>query len=73
MTEAIADLVGELDSNDPRTGLRAVAALRRLIDRIEELHVRQARAQGLTWLEIGQELGVTKQAMHKRYAWIEER
>ncbi len=69
----IGDLVGELESNDPRTGLRAVAALRRLIDRIEELHVRQARAQGLTWLEIGQELGVTKQATHKRYAWIEER
>ena len=68
----ITDLVEQLESDDPRTGLRAVAALRRLIDRVEELHVRHARAQGLTWMEIGRELGVTKQATHKRYAGIEE-
>ena len=42
--------------------------MRRLLDRVEELHVRRARASGLTWLEIGHGLGVTKQATHKRYA-----
>lgn len=72
MDEAVRSLVGQLDADDPRTGLRAVAALRRLIDRVEELHVRRARALGLTWMEIGRELGVTKQATHKRYARFEE-
>lgn len=72
MARPFEDLVRQLDSSDPRVGLRAAAALRRLIDRIEELHVRQARAQGLTWLEIGQEVGITKQAIHKRYASREE-
>jgi hypothetical protein len=73
MPEEMRDLVVQLDSEDPRIGLRAVAALRRLADRLEELHVRHARAAGLTWIEIGRELGVTKQATHKRYAGRVER
>ena len=73
MTVPVDDLARQVESEDPRVGLRAVAALRRLLDRLEELHVRRARESGLTWLEIGRELGVTKQAIHKRYASDEER
>ena len=68
MGPPVDELAQQLTSDDPRVGLRAVAALRRLLDRMEELHVRRGRECGMTWTEIGEELGVTKQATHKRYA-----
>ncbi|MGW5050953.1 helix-turn-helix domain-containing protein [Actinokineospora sp. NPDC004072] len=66
MTEAtrLAHAAGDAD---PGTGLRAVAALRRLLERLEAVQVRSARAQGWSWQEIAAELGVTKQAVHKKY------
>ena len=54
-------------SNDPQIGLQAVAALRRLVDRLEELQVQQARRLSWSWEEIGAALGVSKQAVHKKY------
>jgi hypothetical protein len=54
-------------SNDPRIGLQAVAALRELADRLEVLHIEQARRLGWSWEEIGAALGVSKQAVHKKY------
>lgn len=53
---------------DPRVGLRAVAALRRLTERLEALQVDSARAQGWSWDEIGAALGVSRQAVHKKHA-----
>lgn len=53
---------------DPRVGLRAVAALRRLLDQLERNHVQQARALGWSWQDIAEVLGVSKQAVHKKYA-----
>ena len=55
-------------SKDPGTGLRAVSALRRLLDRLESLQVGNARMQGWSWQEIAEHLGVSKQAVHKKYA-----
>ncbi|HZR95699.1 MAG TPA: helix-turn-helix domain-containing protein [Gaiellaceae bacterium] len=55
-------------ADDPHDGLRAVAALRRLLERLERIHVTKARKQGYSWQEIADELGVTKQAVHKKYA-----
>lgn len=52
---------------DPRVGLRAVAALRRLVERLEALQVDSARAQGWSWEEIGAALGVSRQAVHKKH------
>jgi DNA-directed RNA polymerase specialized sigma24 family protein len=52
---------------DPENGLRAVVVLRRLADRLERTHVKRARAQGWTWQQIGDALGVSRQAVHKRY------
>jgi Homeodomain-like domain-containing protein len=54
-------------SADPAEGLRAVAALRALLESLEELQVASARAQGWTWQEVAAALGVTKQAVHKKY------
>jgi DNA-directed RNA polymerase specialized sigma24 family protein len=61
-------LAAEAASKDPTTGLRAVAALRDLLERLEALHVGNARSQGLSWQEIAERLGVSKQAVHKKYA-----
>ncbi len=66
MTEA-TDAAESATDADPRVGLRAVVALRRLTERLEALQVRNARAAGWSWEEIGQALGVTKQAVHKKY------
>ncbi len=55
-------------SQDPAVGLRAVAALRRLADQLEALQVRNARQNGWSWEAIGALLGVSKQAVHKKYA-----
>ncbi|WP_239099988.1 helix-turn-helix domain-containing protein [Phycicoccus sp. CSK15P-2] len=68
MTRSTTDLVGDLDSTDPAVGLRAVAALGRLLGRLEDLHVRHAREQGWSWQEIAEALGVTKQTVHRKHA-----
>ena len=55
-------------SRDPSVGLSAVRALRTLVERLEALQVDNAREQGWTWEQIAQLLGVTRQAVHKKYA-----
>ncbi len=55
------------ESEDPAVGLRAVQALRRLADRLEAVHVGTARRAGWTWQQIGDALGVSRQAVHKKY------
>lgn len=54
-------------STDPRVGLRAVVALRRLLDQLERLHVDNARASAWSWQEIAEVLGVTRQAAHHKH------
>ena len=65
MTEATT-LAAAAADRDPRTGLRAVAALRRLLEQLERAQVRSARHAGWSWQEIAVELGVTRQAVHKK-------
>jgi hypothetical protein len=54
-------------SSDPAAGLRAVRALRELADRLEAGHVSKARAQGWSWQDIADCIGVSRQAVHKKY------
>lgn len=56
------------DTSDPLTGLRAVASLRRLTDMLELQQVEEALRAGHSWPEIATALGVTRQAVHKKYA-----
>jgi DNA-directed RNA polymerase specialized sigma24 family protein len=63
-----AQVAADAGSKDPAVGLRAVRALRDLAERLEELQVQNARDQGWTWQEIAELLGVTRQAVHKKYA-----
>ncbi|MFE2104653.1 helix-turn-helix domain-containing protein [Kitasatospora sp. NPDC059463] len=62
------ELAAAAGSRDPAVGLRAVRALRDLADRLEALQVTSARGQGWSWQEIATCLGVTRQAVHKKYA-----
>ncbi len=67
MTNA-TELAKGVDSTDPAVGLRAVAALRQLLERLEALHVENARANNWSWQDIAAILGVSRQAVHKKYA-----
>ncbi|MGI8698086.1 MAG: helix-turn-helix domain-containing protein [Mycobacteriales bacterium] len=60
-------LAGEASSRDPAVGLAAVAALATLLESLEELQVLSARDAGWSWQEIATVLGVSKQAVHKKY------
>jgi len=53
---------------DPDTGLRAVAALRALTERLEILQVDNARRAGWSWQQIAARLGVTRQTVHRKHA-----
>jgi hypothetical protein len=55
------------DSRDPAVGLGAVAALRQLVEELEELHVDNARSVGWSWQAIADSLGVTRQSVHKKH------
>jgi DNA-directed RNA polymerase specialized sigma24 family protein len=63
----VMELAQQAAAAEPRHGLRAVAALRRLLERLEALHVDRARAAGWSWQEIADELGVTKQSVHRKH------
>lgn len=56
------------DTSDPLVGLRAVAALRGLTDSLELRQVEAALRAGLSWQEVADALGVSRQAVHKKYA-----
>ncbi|MEV4755918.1 helix-turn-helix domain-containing protein [Micromonospora sp. NPDC049559] len=62
------DLTNAVSAADPTTGLRAVAALRKLVEHLEALQVRHARANGWSWQAIADALGVTRQAVHQKHA-----
>lgn len=61
-------VVAQTTSEDPEVGLRGVASLRALLEAVEELQVRRARELGWSWQQIGELLGVSKQAIHQKYA-----
>jgi hypothetical protein len=67
MTQA-TKLAAAASSRDPRVGLAAVAALRRLLESLEALQVRNARERDWSWQDIADVLGVSKQAVHKKHA-----
>lgn len=67
LMEKTLELAEGAVSDDPEVGLRAVAALRVLAERLELLQVDRARALGWSWQEIANRLGVTKQTVHRKY------
>lgn len=65
-----ASLVTAAEDSDPRIGLRAVVAMRTIIEELEVQNVARARREGWSWQEIGDALGVSKQAAHKKHGRI---
>ncbi|WP_166355779.1 hypothetical protein [Phytoactinopolyspora limicola] len=66
--EAPETVVVAADTSDPQAGLRAVASLRLLTETLELRQVEAALRAGLTWQDVADGLGVTRQAVHRKYA-----
>lgn len=66
-TQHLTDLVHDATAGPPLEGLEAAAAVRREMDRLEVVLVRRARNAGITWAQIADALGVSKQAVHKKH------
>ncbi|WP_411721844.1 hypothetical protein [Mycetocola sp.] len=66
-TETIGTLAAEAGSDDPYTALRAIAKLHQELDRAEAVAVRRARNANASWQLIALALGVSRQAVHKKY------
>ncbi|KNH23016.1 transcriptional regulator [Arthrobacter sp. ZBG10] len=60
-------LVGSMDGMGPAAALNAVAELQKEVNRTESSLVRNARQAGLSWEAIAVCLGVSKQAVHRKY------
>jgi DNA-directed RNA polymerase specialized sigma24 family protein len=67
MPHDATQLAVEATSAEPAVGLAAVASLRQLLETLEQLQVERARTQGWSWQRIAEALGVSKQAVHKKY------
>jgi len=63
----IDQAIATAESPDPADGLRAASLLRRLAEETEARHVAAARVAGWSWQEIGDALGVSRQAVHKKH------
>ena len=63
----LAVLASRAEDDDPIRALAALAELRRQIERQEELVIRRARVRGLSWAAIATLLGVSRQAVHRKY------
>lgn len=57
-----------LRAKDPLEALGQIAELERQLDAETEIQVRRARVQGCSWEVIAAALGVSRQAVHKRFA-----
>ena len=60
-------LVQQAGDDDPLRALSAVAELHRQVNSTEGVLVRRARNAGASWEQIARVLGVSRQAVHKKY------
>ncbi|MEU4575898.1 helix-turn-helix domain-containing protein [Nonomuraea sp. ATR24] len=65
---SVTELAEAAADRDPGTGLAAVAALRVLLEELEAMHVSNARAQGWSWEQVADALGVKRQSAHRKHA-----
>jgi DNA invertase Pin-like site-specific DNA recombinase len=65
--DTIHTLAAEAGDDDPIMALRAIEKLHRELDRVEAVAVRRARNANASWQLIALALGVSRQAVHKKY------
>ena len=65
---SVTELAEAVDGRDPVAALAAVAALRRLLEELEAVHVTSARLQGSSSGGIAAALGVKRQTAHRKHA-----
>ncbi|MFI7581818.1 helix-turn-helix domain-containing protein [Kocuria kalidii] len=60
-------LAAQAEDDDPLRALAATAQLHRQVSQREAVAVRRARARGASWSQIAAALGVSRQAVHRKY------
>ncbi len=65
--DRIRVLLGAADDDDPLAALRALTQARSQLERAQEVQVHRARVKGTSWAAVAAALGVSKQAVHKKY------
>ena len=66
--QAPDNVISASDTSDPRRGLQALASLRTYLGTLELRQVEEGLRQGMSWTEIADALGVTRQAVHQKYS-----
>lgn len=67
MSDQIRTAIASASHGEPLPELRRLRALHAELARAEAEQVRRARAQGMSWLAIADAMGVSRQAVHKKY------
>lgn len=65
--DILQELIHATVSDDPLVALRAIPALQQEISGVEAIAVRRARIAGLSWAQIAEALGVSRQAVHHKH------
>lgn len=64
----LANIRDLLDSSDAKTRVRAIRHLAAGVEALERQVLLDAQSSGLTWAQIGEVYGVSRQAAHRRFS-----